>query len=894
MAKSSPGRQFKPQINTIVDDTRALIRNSRQNNPIAMTRQGADSLVTSADDLAKTVERITSRPASNLPAAVTDDLRTISEASKRIGRSGSDDLAELSTIENSMQRLRTNLKSTPNGQGIIDDLEGAVARTENAASNLSRNTRIGTLTDDAAREAETVSRLVKDIRPQASLTGKPATYITRQLDEIETTAKRIVDSADPSAGIRSIKQNIANLKQAKVTVPRALEESVEVLGNRASTLNSIRSAETASNALNRVKEVITRTTGSTLDDVERLALRSGDDITIKAGTEARVARIVDDLADDATDLARANSPAARLEIQKRIDNSIRALKESGNTTVANQLDEAFKVQKLARVEDTNRLLAARIEAQAAELVPSSTRASAEAARDTLALTKIETAARKLIKGEANSERLASLSRSIEELSPALREQFKPLLESLKTGSAERSTLVDDLVSLNARGISDDLTRNGRLLKTPETFAVTRQRIDNIRNLQGDSEALRQLSNVLHELEADMARIANPAVFRSAANWATDRLGLTRAPAHVEGLASDSAKIRSLVGESQSPGLIGNLGRVLQAEPQLAGQMAKNTGYLVSGVGSGYLVADAWYRGYIQEINSLVEKISQEKGESNGQSNPVILERATSESRNATFIKADTGKTEERETVSDFDFSPTLGKVIRASGMSETVRRVSKLTGVVVGSDYDMAEVVSSLRDSGKARRWSAIGGNPNVSVEVARTVNNPYIPVTFKTREPDSKQPQVTFEKPAQPRFNQMKVAELMGKLKTKEIADVGTRLASIYGGGQAASTTAFSSSLRNTSAKLVQAGLERTEGKGLDNIGTGGGAPASNQATFTTYASNTGLQFTGTQNQVPDPASTKDEEDQTLLSEFMEVTYIGVRGETIACNMAVLAFTSF
>ena len=114
-----------------------------------------------------------------------------------------------------------------------------------------------------------------------------------------------------------------------------------------------------------------------------------------------------------------------------------------------------------------------------------------------------------------------------------------------------------------------------------------------------------------------------------------------------------------------------------------------------------------------------------------------------------------------------------------------------------------------------------------------------------------------------------------MSKLKDKEsIEESSTRLAGIYGGGAATTTnygTVFGNTLRSTSLRLIQSGMEKTEANGLDSAGTGG---AANQApnTFTTYASNTGLQFTSATN---DPNNsnnnTDEEEDRNILVEALE-----------------------
>ena len=400
------------------------------------------------------------------------------------------------------------------------------------------------------------------------------------------------------------------------------------------------------------------------------------------------------------------------------------------------------------------------------------------------------------------------------------------------------------------------------------------------------------------MEADMARIANPATFRSVVNWTSNRLGITRAPAHVEGLTSDSAKIRELLGTSESPSFFGNLSRVLSAEPQLAGQLGRDLAWLGGGVAGTYFVADAWIRGYSNEINARLEKLAGESvapaqaeqntgDRSNGGQTAVENKAAflkvdsaaaAEESRRTASEKADrtsaSASAEDNGKASVLDFSPVVSRIVRAAGRVEQQIELSKLTGIISGSDFEMSDAARARRDFGKLRTWSGLAAVAPV-VETAQTILPPFKPITFKTREPDIRQPQVNFEKPAQPRFSPRKVAELMSKLKDKEsIEESSTRLAGIYGGGAATTTnygTVFGNTLRSTSLRLIQSGMEKTEANGLDSAGTGG---AANQApnTFTTYASNTGLQFTSATN---DPNNsnnnTDEEEDRNILVEALE-----------------------
>ena len=392
------------------------------------------------------------------------------------------------------------------------------------------------------------------------------------------------------------------------------------------------------------------------------------------------------------------------------------------------------------------------------------------------------------------------------------------------------------------------------------------------------------------MEADMARIANPATFRSMVNWTSNRLGITRAPAHVEGLTSDSAKIRELLGASESPSFFGNLSRVLSAEPQLAGQLGKDLAWLGGGVAGTYFVADAWIRGYSNEINARLEKIAGESVQTGGE---ITNGNQTRAEDKAAFLKVDSAAAAEESRkdaasrsegsersdrtsgddnakASVLDFSPVVSRIVRAAGRVEQQIELSKLTGIISGSDFEMSDAARARRDFGKLRTWSGLAAVAP-AVETAQTILPPFKPITFKNREPDIRQPQVNFEKPAQPRFSPRKVAELMSKLKDKEsIEESGTRLAGIYGGSAATTTnygTVFGNTLRSTSLRLIQSGMEKTEANGVDNAGTGG---AANQTpnTFTTYASNTGMQFTSTGNA---PQNSDEEEDRNILVEALE-----------------------
>lgn len=848
-------RQLGDDIATVVDDTRALIKRTRETGAQNIVKTTTDDLVGAGDDLANTIQRTRQQVGETLPQTVTRELDEISNAARSLGQNGSDDALAMSRIESS---FRTIERTGPQGRSIASSIRESIDNVQTTAIQSRRALNLRTVTDDALNSSRQISNIARNEIRNLSANGTPSRLVRRQLDEIAETADNIAASSNPSVGVKSIQRNIEVLRRNNVRIPEGLESTVRVLDDSLSASNAIRHMDTSRSFIGRSRDLIART--------------ADDGTHVVTNTRQTVVNSLDNISDELSTLTRTQTPEARSLVMSNIDESINTIRNSGNAKLANEIDEAVKVRNLESIQSSNAQLAANLESSVKSLNSSSGTALARS-QEATTLTTIETIAKEIAGGNTNSNLIAALERNSAKLTRANQEVLKPLVDDLKNGIAYQAEARSQLVASSANVVMDDLARissRGNIGTQLDRVADVRQRLDLIRFTSGsDTPLLEQMRNSLVNLEDGLLRQAQPKLLGQAAKWTGSKLGLgTYSPYSVDGLSSTSGRVRDLATRSNNrPGIANSAKIIFEENPGIYASAAMNSGLLVG----SYFVADHLLKSHLTEINRLAAQLREQSETRKEAMSRQDAPRAEADSQErASFLKVNTEKpstrveTDSSDTEVALEFSPAVAEVVRRgeTRLSEAAIDIIKRTGIT-GSEHEIMQALHDYRDTGKVQRWRGLASLPSLPVEVAQTIFTGFKPIKF--REIEAEQPKVTFDRPAPGRFNVMKMRRLMTQVGPKTAEQANPAKGPILAGGTTASA-GLSANLRDGKNKafaglnLLEDGIEDRENK-LDNLASVTGTTTNNQTSFTTYTSASGMQFASTAN-----SNNNDEEDDEKL----------------------------